>query len=288
MKLIPAFCILLLMLSVSCKKSNDQPNTPPPVTDTTKSPVVKVDTSTLLKSILRYYYDASGTTITDSSIIVWKYDDRRRIVQQATKAGNHIDTLFYTYLNDHYTTDDYTYINGSLSGVVHTVYYQHVKNRTDSVIINSGSHTYFYYNQSDQDSVEILMDGTSGTPPVFTTNYYYTGQNLDSAIFLYYGKRSSVGYYTNGNMTKYDLYTLDANNVLEITNHITYTDIPVGGLNVIVGSSKLKLGSTVFRIDSGTTSVETNSYQLDAANRVTLWSVNENQPDFQKYLLSYY
>ncbi|MDP9043051.1 MAG: hypothetical protein M3N30_13820 [Bacteroidota bacterium] len=280
MKLIPAFCIFLLMLSVSCKKSNDQPITPPPV--------VKVDTSTLLKSILRYYYDASGTTITDSSIIVWKYDDQRRVVQQATTSGNHTDTLFYAYLNDRYTTDDYTYISGSLKGVVHTVYYQGVKNRTDSVIINSGSHTYFYYNQLGQDSLEILVDGTSGAPPAFTTNYYYTGQNLDSTIFLYYGKRSSVGYYTSGNMTEYDLYTLDANNVLELTNHITYTNIPVGGLHVIVGSSKLKLGSTVFRIYNGTKVIETNTYQLDAANRVTHWTVNDNQPDAQKYLLSYY
>ena len=41
MKLIPAFCIFLLMLSVSCKKSSDQPNTPPPVTDTTKLPAPK-------------------------------------------------------------------------------------------------------------------------------------------------------------------------------------------------------------------------------------------------------
>ena len=285
MKLIPAACIFLLMLSVSCKKSND-PDTPPPITDSVKPPVVKVDTSTLLKSILRYYYDASGTTITDSSIIVWKYDDQRRVVQQATKAGNHIDTLFYTYLNDRYTTDDYTYISGSLSGVVHTVYYQHMQNRTDSVIA-SGSRSYFYYNHLGQDSLEIMVDGTTGTT-VFTTNYYYTGQNLDSAIFGYHGMRSSVGHYTNGNMTEYDLYTLDANNVLEITNKITYTNIPVGGLHVIVGSSKLKLGSTVFRIDSGTTSVETNAYQLDAANRVTIWTVNDHQPDFQKYLLSYY
>lgn len=41
MKLIPAVCIFLLMLSVSCKKSTDQPNTPPPITDTTKLPAPK-------------------------------------------------------------------------------------------------------------------------------------------------------------------------------------------------------------------------------------------------------
>ena len=36
MKIIPVICLFLLVLSVSCKKTSDQPNTPPPVTDTTK------------------------------------------------------------------------------------------------------------------------------------------------------------------------------------------------------------------------------------------------------------
>jgi N-acetylneuraminic acid mutarotase len=36
MKLIPALCLFMLVFSVSCKKTSDQPNTPPPVTDTTK------------------------------------------------------------------------------------------------------------------------------------------------------------------------------------------------------------------------------------------------------------
>jgi hypothetical protein len=287
MKLIPAVCIFLLTLSVSCKKSNDQPGTPPSITDTTKPPVVKVDTSTLLKSMLDYSYDASGTTIKDSTLMEWKYDDQRRIVQQITKFDTHIDTLFYNYLNDGYTTDVRTYIGGSLQGVIHTVYYQHLQNRTDSVITNSGYRTYFYYSQAGQDSLEIQWFATNQMPLV-QVNYYYTGQNLDSSIIRDDGILSSIGYYTNGNMSEYDLYTLDANNVLEITNHITYTNIPVGGLNVYFSGTTLRSGSTVFRIDSGTSAVETDSYQLDAANRVTLWIVNNNQPDFKKYLLTWY
>jgi hypothetical protein len=286
MKLIPAICIFLLMLTASCKKSNDQPNTPPPVTDTTKTPVTKVDTSTLLKSVLSYAYDASGTTITDSSLIIWKYDDQRRIIQVATKVGSHIDTLFYAYLNDRYTTDDYTYISGTFKGVVHTIYYQHVKNRTDSMI-TPGSRSYYYYNQLGQDSLEVQFVGNNVTP-VGQVNYYYTGQNSDSAIFFYEGMRSSIGYYTNGNLTEYDLYTLDASNVLESTNHIIYTQIPVGGLNVYIGNSTLQSGSTIFNISSGTTSVETDSYQMDTANRVTQWTINNNQPYFHKYLFTYY
>ena len=41
MKLIPAVCLFLLMLSVSCKKTGDQPNIPPPVAYTTKPPAPK-------------------------------------------------------------------------------------------------------------------------------------------------------------------------------------------------------------------------------------------------------
>jgi hypothetical protein len=286
MKLIPAVCILMLMLSVSCKKSNDQPNTPPAVTDTTKPPVVKADTSTLLKSVLSYTYDASGTTIADSSLITWKYDDQRRVVQMITKADNYIDTLFYSYLNDRFTTDDYKYISGSLKGVVHTVYYQHVRNRNDSVI-SPGSRIYYYYNQSGQDSLERQFDGTDVLPTT-QANHYYTGQNLDSVIYLYYGMLSSIGYYTNGNLTEYDLYTLDASNVLEITNQVTYTNIPLGGLNVYIGGVNLRSGTKVVRIDNGSTSVEADTYQLDSAGRVRLWTSNEGQPYFLKYFFSYY
>ena len=38
MKLIPALCLFMLVFSFSCKKTSDEPNTPPPVTDTTKPP----------------------------------------------------------------------------------------------------------------------------------------------------------------------------------------------------------------------------------------------------------
>ncbi len=45
MKTAFAIYATIIILTVSCKKSNDQINTPP-VTDTTKPPVVNVDTST--------------------------------------------------------------------------------------------------------------------------------------------------------------------------------------------------------------------------------------------------
>src|SRR5258707_11962296 len=113
MKLIPAVCIFLLMLSVSCKKSNNQPNTAPPVTDTTKSPVVKVDTSTLLKSVWYYYLDGTGTIVTDSSHEEWTYDNQRRIVQQSSESSVHVDTFFYTYYTDRYTNVFHAYNNGA-------------------------------------------------------------------------------------------------------------------------------------------------------------------------------
>jgi hypothetical protein len=133
MKLIPAVCICLLVLSISCKKSNDQPNTPPPATDTAKIPVVKVDTSTLVKTMREYIYDPSGTTIADSLLEEWQYDNLRRVTQQALKTSTNTDTMFYTYFNDHYTRDEH-YHTSSSQYVIHTVYNQHVQNRTDSII----------------------------------------------------------------------------------------------------------------------------------------------------------
>jgi hypothetical protein len=289
MKLVPAACIFLLMLSVSCKKSNDQPVTPPPISDSIKPPVIKVDTSTLLKSMLGYNYDATGTTIADSSLTAWKYDDQRRIVQQSLKVGTHIDTLFYTYLSDRYTTDDYTYTNGSLTVISHTVYYQHLRGRTDSSITNSGASTYYYYNQLGQDSlVRQIIAASSFSTTVYTINYYYIGQNLDSTILRQNGILSSISYYTDGNVTGINLYSLDTSNVWITKTQLTYSNISSGGLYVFSNASKLKSGGTFFNVSTGISSVETDSYQFDAANRVTVWTVNDHQPYFQKYLLSWY
>ncbi len=289
MKLIPTVCIILLMLSVSCKKSNNQPNSPPSVTDTTRPDVVKVDTSTLLKSMLDYIYDVSGTIITDSSLTEWKYDNQRRIVQQSLKVGTHIDTVFYTYLNDRYTTDDHSYNNGSFTAGLHTVYYQHLQDRTDSAITNSGTSTYYYYDQAGQDSlIRQIIGTTSLYQTVFTINYYYTGQNLDSTMVRQDGIRSSVAFYTSENVTGTKLYSLDANNVLISTTQMVYTDISSGGLYIYSGASALKSGGTFFNVSTGVTAVETDSYQFDAANRVAVWTINDHQPYFQKYLVTWY
>jgi hypothetical protein len=289
MKLIPAVCICLLMLSVSCKKSNDQPNTPPPVTDTTKSPVVKADTSTLLKSMLTYYYDASGTAVADSSFMEWKYDNQRRTAQLITVFGTSMDTLFYTYSNNGYTTDDRVYNNGSLSRTQHAIYYQHLPNRTDSVIKEGGVSLYYYYNQFGQDSLEKQVYGVGNpNPTIEIINYYYTGQNLDSTIDRQNGLLYGIYYYTNGNMTGSNLYTLDANNILETIDHYTYTNIPLGGLKIYVTGSTLMSGVAITNVSNGTISVETNTYQLDAANRITQLTANNNQPYFQKSFFSYY
>src|SRR5580692_8662463 len=114
MKIAFSICMILLMFSVSCKKYNDQINTPPVVTDTVKTPGIKSDTSTLLKTNWIYNYDASGTVIIDSLHSQWTYDDQRRIVQTASEAYGYTDTLTYTYLNDHYMTSENSYYNGSL------------------------------------------------------------------------------------------------------------------------------------------------------------------------------
>ena len=137
MKIVLVICITLVILCVSCKKSNEHINTPPVVIDTVKSPVIKVDTSTLLKSSWTYNYDASGTVVTDSSLTQWKYDDQRRVVSMSSEASGYQDTANYIYLNDHYTVNTHIGYNGSVVLISNDVFYQHLKNHTDSIISSS-------------------------------------------------------------------------------------------------------------------------------------------------------
>jgi hypothetical protein len=299
MKLIFAACIFLLMLSVSCKKSNDLPNTVPPVTDTTKPPVVKVDTSTLLKSVWYYYLDGTGTVVTDSSHEEWTYDNQRRVVQQSTEISNHTDTFFYTYYNDRYRVEFHAYNNGALSSISSRIYYQRVKDRTDSILGIAAGYgilagqtdtfaTYFYYNQNGLDSLEKTISRASTGPQVDPiTRYYYTGQNLDSVI-----SRNSNGllwlinYYSNGNETGvkwYDLVGSPGGTV-----QYSYSNIPVGGLNVLFAGSLLPSGYVSYQIYANTTETETDSWQFDSANRVSIRLMNTNGHTSQKWVFTFY
>ena len=134
MKIGFAICPVLFILTISCKKSNDQINTPP-VTDATKPPVVNVDTSTLLKSDQEYSY--SGTVIVDSELMQWNYDDRRRVTQKTYAFGNSNDTTRYAYLNDRYTEIFEGHTNGSLRNISNSVYYLGINQRVDSILISS-------------------------------------------------------------------------------------------------------------------------------------------------------
>ena len=203
MKIAFAICMTLIILSVSCKKYNQQVNTAPAITDTSKPPVNNVDTSTLLKSSMTYNYDASGTVVTDSSLTQWRYDDQRRVVSMTSEAGGYQDTAKYTYLNDHYTVNTHISYNGSVVLISNDIFYQHLKNRTDSIISTStgygaqagnysSSEIYFYYNQANQDSLEKTFVSNNGAAPIaLTLNYFYTGTNLDSTI-----ARDNNGYLT--------------------------------------------------------------------------------------------
>ena len=298
MKIPFAICMFLFLLSVSCKKSNDQINTPPVITDTTKPPVVKVDTSTLLKSIWAYSYDASGTVITDSSNQNWKYDDQRRVIQQTTYAGSHVDTFSYTYLNDRYLVDFHVYDNGSPLGVSNYVYYQHVKNRTDSMLLtstgygllagqNANNATYYYYNQAGQDSLEKGFQNSTGQPQYKTTlNYYYTGANLDSTVHRdNNGQLTDINYFTDGNRTVTNWYYSGTAGGVE---HLTYSNIPVGGLYVLFSDPKLISETISAPIPAGNVDTETYTYQLDSANRVVVMSQSTGGRITLKKVFTYY
>ncbi len=299
MKIVFVLCMTLIILSVSCKKYNQQVNTAPLVTDTVKPPVIKVDTSTLLKSSWTYNYDASGTVVTDSSLTQWKYDDQRRVVSMTSEASGYQDTANYTYLNDHYTVNTHISYNGSVVLISNDIFYQHLKNHTDSIISSStgygsqagnysNSAIYFYYNQTNQDSLERTISSNNGGAPVsLTLNYFYTGANLDSTVARdNNGYLSYVRYFKDGNETADFWYN---NGVQAGVEQFTYTNIPTGGLYIVYRNPKLMSGYISVSIPPTTTFTETDTYQMDSTNRVTVMLIYRNSSSVtQKQVFNYY
>lgn len=313
-----ALCTALIILSFSCKKTNDQINTHP-VNDTTKPPVVNVDTSTLLKSMREYGY--SGTIIVDSELMQWTYDDQRRMKQQTyafgdsnDRIGNSNDTIRFTYLNDRYiqTFDGYT--KGSLRAISNRVYYLGSKGRVDSIISsitgygieagsNSSSATYYYYNQENQEILTTGLSAIQGGSLEDSVNYYYTGMNLDSATEWNPNpypdpgmQKYRVSYFSDGNLTSQTYLSSDV--FSSGVSTFTYTNIPIGGFFAgatlsptppfFYPATKLLSGSTF--VPTVIVDVQTTlyTYELDAANRVTVMTSNTNgNPDYKK-VFTYY
>lgn len=299
MKIAFALCITLIILTVSCKKYNQQVNTTPVVTDTVKLPVVKPDTLSLLKSNIIYNYDASGTMVIDSLVTQWKYDDQRRIIFMSSEASGYRDTANYTYLNDRYIVDTHMSYNGDPVSISNDIFYQHLKNRTDSIISTSigygpqagnysSSEIYFFYNQANQDSLERTISSNNGeVPATLTLNYFYTGTNLDSTVDRNSGgKLIDVKYFTDGNQIS-DFYYNDG--VPAGALHFTYTNIPSGALYNVYRNAQLMSGYTSVTIPATTTFVETDTYQMDSANRVTVMLIYRNSSSLtQKQVFTYY
>ena len=301
MKIAFAVCTTLIILTVSCKKSNDQINTPP-VTDTTKPPVVNVDTSTLVKSHRTYYYDASGTIIVDSSVTQWIYDNQRRMTQQNVVYDGEFDTSRFTYLNDRYVDSTNYYKNGSLRAIENTVYYRRLENRTDSILATDTGYgimagymenfaAYFYYNQANQDSLEKYFGANPGVPSLSESVYYfYTGENLDSSIIRNAdGTSKIVGYFSKGNLTSQSYYD---NDILSGVNNYTYTNIPTGGLDIsdihVFNGIQFYRPANLMseRILTSYTSLFT--YEQDASNRVKIMISTTNGVVYQKDVFTYY
>jgi hypothetical protein len=297
MRILFAICMVPLMLSVSCKKSTEQPDTPPVPTGTNNPPVVKVDTSTLLKSSWTYEYDMNGI-LTDSSFLQWKYDDQRRIVQHTEESASYRDTFSYSFLKDRYIEVCHAYYNGSLELISNGVYYQHVNNRTDSLLftsagyglnagLNGYSATYYYYNQAGQVSLEKEFQSSTSQPLYnVITNYFYTGANLDSTVSINtYDKITDVSYYSGGNLTVFKRYTPGVQEEIDTYN---YSNIPTGGLCFIYGNSQLISGITGVTIPATSSHTSTWTYQLDPANRVVSGLLSRDGVAVQKQVFTYY
>jgi len=285
--------MFLLMLAVSCKKTTEQPD---PALNGTNLSFIKPDTSTLLKSSWTYEYDLNGI-LRDSSFLQWKYDDQRRIVQHTEESASYRDTFSYSFLNDRYIEICHAYYNGSLELITNGVYYQHLNNRTDSLLFTSNGYgssagqngytaTYYYYNQAGQVSLEKGFQSSNSQPLYQTTiNYYYTGANLDSTISSNSSdKLIYTSYYSAGNLVANKTY----DGVQEEIVTITYSNIPTGGLCFIYGNSKLISGSTYVTIPATSTHTSTRTYQLDAANRVVVGLLSSDGVPLQKQVFTYY
>src|ERR1043165_1794952 len=89
---------VVFFVIISCKKTNTEPNTPPPnppVKDTPK--VENSDTLYLRKTEKTYLYDATGTIILDSTFSSWTYDAQRRVTV-FTQIGYGVgDSMFNSY-----------------------------------------------------------------------------------------------------------------------------------------------------------------------------------------------
>lgn len=272
-----AVLVIIVLIFSACKKTGIESAPVPPVTDTAK-PVIPMDTSTLLKTSRTYIFDAGDSTIIDSSVYQWTYDNQRRIVQQSFE-GLGISALFnYTYLGDRFTINSITYNNGSLVLKSDVTYFQHVSGKTDSILSSSTGYgvqagslsnviTYYYYNLAGQDSLEKAFDITHGTPVSFySLNRYYTGNNLDSSIYRDgQGNLNSISWFTGGNPTASSVF---ANNIQTGAITFTYLDISSGGLFMESGTSRLQSTSTSVTIPATTTLLVTNIYEFDSANRV--------------------
>jgi hypothetical protein len=298
MKIVFIICAMLIMFTFSCKKSNDQINTPPVVTDTTKSPVVKVDTSTLLKSQI-IFANYSGTAFLDSELFQWTYDDQRRVTQK-TNAYNsslngttdiYVDTTRFTYLNDRYIQSTIYYKNGSVRATTNIVYYLGLKNRVESI---SNGPTYFYYNQENQDSLEMYFSNINGLE--YSVNYFYTGVNLDSATVRDAdGKLNNVGYFSEGNLTSLSYYN---NDILTGLTNYTYTNISGRGLDnanlyqiisyFTYRTTNLVSGNSYVTFPPSYTHTSSYTYEQDAAGRVTTIISSTDGIVDQKNVFTYY
>ncbi len=296
MKIAFAICAMLIILTVSCKKSNDQINTPPVLTDTIKPPlIVKVDTSTLLKFSWTYSIGTGGT-VSDSSVEKWVYDDQRRIILDSSYSyySQHLFSVAYTYLSDRYLSKTVVNDSGRSTMIANATYYQHLKDRTDSMLQTSTGYgiqagddgsdvRYYYYNHAGLDSLEreTQVDSRSSRPTILTLKYFYTSINLDSTVSIDdQGIFKWVKYYSNGNRTMDEMFS---GGMLVGQAHYNFSNILSAGLYFINYNYNANLVSGMTAsVPGGPLETETYTYQMDSVNRVVAMLSTRNGVVYQK------
>jgi hypothetical protein len=220
--------------------------------------------------------------------------------------GTVLDTTNYTYLADRIVKSENTYNSGTLYLNEFVTTYQHMANKTDSIVYiatgynaqagqNSKSVTYYHYDQNNQDTLEATYT-ISGQVATFFDSHksYYTGSVLDSALSITANDLTRT-YFENG--IQMSNYFFDTNNHLIAYDNYTYSDIPTAGLNVYLTggfdivsyySPKLRAGMTNHVLNGSGSFTETDSYTLDSVSRVSIIARKSDGPTNTKEICSYY
>lgn len=225
MKVAISFICILFLLASSCTKSSNS-----------NSKSSSIDSTYLPKTELSYFYDSTGTTVTDSATASWTYDSQRRLLTYYWKRGSLLDTTVYTYSS---TQSTYYFSSTYLPNIssVNYTFYLSPQGQPDSSIATHfntpPASTYITYSYYDYDAsgndTAIQSYLWMNDQKLFSgrvVNTYSNNVLTSSTSFLPDNSKTSTYLYSGGNILSDTVYLTGATLLSET---YTYTTTPSGG-----------------------------------------------------------